>query len=160
MKTVAQVLAVVATILLVVAVSAPSAVAQAPRELDRSLLIPSDADIAAGKTLATTACGSCHGLDGISIDPTLPHLAGQPVIYLYDELNAYKRGDREDESMSKAIEFLSDDAFRKVSIYYASLVPPSPAVGMPKPCSPPSPSALTPASAHVPTPGEGETSTR
>jgi len=49
------------------------------------------------------------------------------VIYLYNELNAYKQKDRDDESMVKAVEFLSDDAFRKVSIYYASLVPPGPA---------------------------------
>ena len=94
-------------------------------ELERSLLFPANMDIEEGKTLATEACGNCHSLDGVSLDPNLPHLAGQHVIYLYDELNAYKNGEREDESMEKAVEFLSDDAFRKVSIYYTSLVPPS-----------------------------------
>jgi cytochrome c553 len=123
MKTVVQILAITA-ILIAVAVTAPDATAQSLGELDRSLLFPSNADIADGKTLATNACRDCHSLDGVSIDPTLPHLAGQHVIYLYNEMNAYKQGDREDESMSKAVEFLSDDAFRKVSIYYASLVPP------------------------------------
>ena len=130
MKTVSQMLTVATTILLVgafSALSASSAIAQAPHALDRSLLFPSNVDITEGKTLATDACSRCHSLDGVSSDPELPHLAGQQVIYLYNELNAYKQGDREDESMSKAIEFLSDDAFRKVSIYYASLMPPGPA---------------------------------
>jgi len=117
-----------ATILLVGALCVSSAIAQAPQELDRSLLFPPTADISEGMKLAADACGSCHSLDGISTDPALPHLAGQQVIYLYNELNAYKQGDREDESMRKAVEFLSDDALRKVSIYYASLVPPGPAV--------------------------------
>ena len=94
-------------------------------ELERSLLFPANTDITEGKTLAAEACGNCHSLDGVSLDPNLPHLAGQHVIYLYDELNAYKNGERQDESMEKAVEFLSDDAFRKVSIYYTSLVPPS-----------------------------------
>jgi cytochrome c553 len=128
MKTVSQMLTVATTILLVGAVCVSSAIAQAPQALDRSLLFPSTADITEGKKLAADACGSCHSLDGISIDPALPHLAGQQVIYLYNELNAYKQGDREDESMSKAVEFLSDEAFRKVSIYYSSLVPPGPAM--------------------------------
>ena len=94
-------------------------------ELERSLLFPANMDIEEGKTLATDSCGGCHSLDGVSLDPNLPHLAGQHVIYLYDELNAYRNGEREDEAMRKAVEFLSDDALRKVSIYYTSLVPPS-----------------------------------
>ena len=127
MKTLVQILAGTA-VLMGGVVAASDAIAQSLQELDRSLLFPSNADIGDGKTLATDACSNCHSLDGISIDPTLPHLAGQHVTYLYDELNAYKLGDREDESMSKAVEFLSDDALRKVSMYYASLVPPGPAV--------------------------------
>ncbi len=125
MKTIVRVLAVAAPILIGGAVAVSNA--QSLQELERSLLFPSNADIAEGKILATDVCGSCHSLDGISIDPTLPHLAGQHVIYLYDELNAYKQGRREDESMRKAVGFLSDDALLKVSTYYASLTPPRPA---------------------------------
>jgi len=133
MKTIVWILSVVAPILIGGAVGMSVANAQSPQELERSLLFPSNADIAEGKVLATEACGSCHSPDGVSIDPTLAHLAGQHVIYLYNELKAYKQGDREDESMAKAVEFLSDDAFRKVSIYYASLVPPGPAARPSKP---------------------------
>lgn len=127
MKTIARILAV-AAILMGGAVAVSDENEQSPQELQRSLLFPSNADIVEGKILATDACASCHSLDGVSTDPTLAHLAAQHVVYLYDELNAYKLGEREDESMRKAVEFLSDDALRKVSIYYASLVPPSAAV--------------------------------
>ena len=124
MNTIVRILAA-AAILMGGVVAVPDANAQSLQELDRSLLFPSNAEIAEGKTLAVNACGDCHSLDGVSIDPTLPHLAGQHVIYLYDELNAYKEGRREDESMKKAVGFLSDDALRKVSVYYASLTPPT-----------------------------------
>lgn len=127
MKTIARILACAAPVLMNAGAAVSDANAQSLQELQRSLLFPSNADIAQGETLAAQACGSCHSLDGVSVDPTLPHLAGQHVVYLYEELNAYKQGDRDDESMQKAVEFLSDDAFRKVSIYYASLVPPGPA---------------------------------
>lgn len=100
--------------------------AQPLSEADRALLFASNADITEGKILATDACGACHSANGISADPTLPHLAGQHVVYLYENLVAYKKGLRENESMRKAVQFLSDDAIRKVSIYYASLVPPTP----------------------------------
>jgi cytochrome c553 len=121
-------LAAIVPILVGSAVTPSSSHAQSLPQLDRSLLFPSNTDIEDGKTLATGACGSCHSLDGVSLDPTLPHLGGQHVIYLYNELIAYKEGDRDDVSMSKAVEFLSDDALRKASIFYASLVPPGPAV--------------------------------
>lgn len=125
MNTVVHTL-LVAAILIGGAVAASNVAAQSPQKLDRSLLFPSNADIADGKNLAADACGACHRLNGISSDPTFAHLAGQHVVYLYNELVAYKRGDRDDESMSKAVEFLSDEAFRKVSVYYASLPPPQP----------------------------------
>lgn len=128
MKTKVWALAVVVAIFAGGAVAPSGSNAQSPPALDRSLLFPLNADIAEGETLAANACGGCHSADGVSTNPALPHLAGQHVIYLYNELNAYKQGVREDESMSKAVQFLSDDAFRKASIYYASLVPPGPAV--------------------------------
>jgi cytochrome c553 len=126
MKTIVRIFAVAGAILAGGATATSVANAQTGNDLVRSLLFPSNADITEGKNLATDACSSCHSLDGVSIDPTLPHLAGQHVVYLYDELNAYKEGYREDESMKKAVEFLSDDALRKVSIFYSGLMPPGP----------------------------------
>lgn len=126
MKIILRILALAAVILVGGVLPASDVIAQARLEADRALLFPSNADIAAGRSLAGDACGSCHSLDGVSVDPDRPHLAGQHVIYLYAELNAYKQRIREDESMGKAVEFLSDNALRKVSIYYSSLPPPAP----------------------------------
>ena len=126
MKTFLWAFAVIAPILVAGAVTPSSANAQSLQELDRSLLFPSNADIAAGETLATDTCGACHNSDGVAADPVLPHLAGQHAVYLYTELLAYKEGRREDESMSDAVAFLSDDALRKVSLYFANLSPPDP----------------------------------
>lgn len=77
-----------------------------------------------GKALASSACAHCHGLNGISAIEELPHLAGQRVDYLYRELLAYKEGAREDRSMQDAVKFLSEDALKRASAYYASLDPP------------------------------------
>jgi cytochrome c553 len=125
MKTIVWILVVAVPVFTAGGIVTSVANAQTQNDLDRSLLLPANADIAEGGILAADACSVCHSLDGVSIDPTLAHLAGQHVIYLYEELKAYKNGNREDEAMRKAVAFLSDDALRKVSIYYSSLVPPS-----------------------------------
>jgi len=125
MKTIVWILMVAAPILMGGTAAVSDEGTQSLQEAERSLLFPSNTDIAEGKVLATEACGSCHSLDGISIDLTRPHLAAQHVIYLYNELNAYKDGSRDDESMREAVAFLSDDALRKVSIYYSSLPAPA-----------------------------------
>lgn len=125
MKTIVWILMIAAPILMGGTAAVSDEITQSLQELERSLLFPSNADIQEGRILATEACGSCHSLDGVSIDPTQPHLAAQHVIYLYNELNAYKDGSRDDGSMREAVAFLSDNALRKVSIYYSSLVAPT-----------------------------------
>jgi len=56
-------------------------------------------DIAEGKRVAEGSCASCHGLNGISAAPGVPHLAGQRPAYLHFELRAYKSGTRGDNAM-------------------------------------------------------------
>jgi len=91
---------------------------------ERHALFPLADEIEQGKALAASACARCHGLDGISVDENLPHLAGQRTIYLYRDLLSYQNGTRTDESMRNAVEFLAEDALLKVSAYYANLMPP------------------------------------
>jgi len=83
-------------------------------------------DIAEGKRVAEGSCASCHGLNGISAAPGVPHLAGQRPAYLHFELRAYKSGTRGDNAMGGAVKFLSDDALLKAAAYYANLDPPQP----------------------------------
>src|ERR1700693_6078290 len=83
-------------------------------------------DIAEGKRLADSSCAGCHGANGISTSPGVPHLAGQRAAYLYIELRAYQSGVRGDSAMQNAVKFLNDDALVKVTAYFASLDPAQP----------------------------------
>ena len=81
-------------------------------------------DVAEGKRLAESSCAGCHGANGISASPGVPHLAGQRPAYLYLELKAYQAGARGASAMNNAVRFLSDDALFKLAAYFASLDPP------------------------------------
>ena len=81
-------------------------------------------DVAEGKRLAETSCAGCHGANGISASPGVPHLAGQRPAYLYLELKAYQAGARGANAMNNAVRALSDDALFKLAAYFASLDPP------------------------------------
>ena len=84
-------------------------------------------DIAEGKAVADSACARCHGTNGISKTPGIPHIAGQRPAYLYLEMVAYRSGQRTNEAMATAVRFLSDEGLVKVAAYYASLEPAQPA---------------------------------
>ena len=95
-------------------------------ELERQALNPSRAMIDQGKSVAQSACASCHGLDGISTGEGTPHLAGQRTVYLYRVLQAYKDRDRKNDAMVQAKGFLNKQALLDVSAYYANQPPAQP----------------------------------
>ena len=74
----------------------------------------------AGKTKAQ-ACATCHGSFGISQLPNAPHLAGQPKIYLVEQLRAYKSGKRSNEVMSVVARGLSENDIDDLAAWYASM---------------------------------------
>jgi nitrite reductase (NO-forming)/hydroxylamine reductase len=78
------------------------------------------ADIEAGQQRAAT-CFSCHGPDGISLNPTYPNLAGQSADYLSKQLNAFRSGDRKDPIMTPMVQSLSDQDVANVAAFFASL---------------------------------------
>jgi cytochrome c553 len=51
-------------------------------------------ELEAGK-LKARSCAVCHGLEGVSTNPIAPNLAGQPRMYLVEQLKAYRDGKRE-----------------------------------------------------------------
>ncbi len=55
-----------------------------------------DAEAGAAKA---AVCGACHGLDGNSVDPQYPKLAGQGAAYTARHLELYKSGERENAIM-------------------------------------------------------------
>jgi cytochrome c553 len=64
-------------------------------------------------------CDRCHGVNGNSIDPRLPALAGQRVDYLDKVLHDYQTGARKSPQMAAMSEVLSDSDVRNLSAYYS-----------------------------------------
>ena len=83
-------------------------------------------DAKAGQKFADAECRSCHGEDGGSVAPGIPHLAGQRENYLLSALKAYKEGKRAHAALKVIAEHMSEADVRNVSAYYASL----PSVGL------------------------------
>lgn len=77
---------------------------------------------AAGKAKAGM-CQGCHGVDGNSMIPNYPKLAGQPEGYLTKQLKDFKSGARKDPVMSPMASPLSDKDVLDVAAYFASLKP-------------------------------------
>jgi cytochrome c553 len=77
-------------------------------------------DVTAGKATAAT-CAACHGIDGISRQAGVPHLAGQHASYIQGALLAYKNGTRKDERMQQVVGAVSEQDIANVAAYYASL---------------------------------------
>jgi cytochrome c553 len=81
------------------------------------------ADIGAGKSVAEAQCAACHGLDGRSKAPGIPHLAAQVDRYLFESLLAYKEGKRTHAALRDMTKELSNAEIKNVTGYYASLPP-------------------------------------
>lgn len=77
-------------------------------------------DIAAGKKIAESVCGACHGVDGVSTVPAQPNLGGQNVKYLYKQLSDFKSGARTNPIMTAQVANLSDQDLANVAGYFAS----------------------------------------
>jgi cytochrome c553 len=78
------------------------------------------ADVKAGRDKAR-ACAVCHGELGVSILPNAPHLAGQPEVYLAEQLKAYRSGKRSDEIMGVIAKPLTDAEIKDLAAWFASI---------------------------------------
>jgi cytochrome c553 len=67
------------------------------------------------------ACTVCHGALGLSQMPDVPHLAGQPEIYLAAQLRAYRNGKRVHEVMNVVAKDLGDADIADLAAWYASV---------------------------------------
>jgi cytochrome c553 len=77
-------------------------------------------DVAAGKARAGM-CTTCHGPLGISQLPNAPHLAGQPEIYVMEQLKHYRDGKRANEVMAVIAKSLSDKDIEDLAAWYGSI---------------------------------------
>lgn len=71
--------------------------------------------------IKANACVVCHGQMGISINPGAPHLAGQPAIYLVEQLNDFKSGKRQNPVMSVIAKPLSEKEILDLAAWYSSI---------------------------------------
>ena len=79
-------------------------------------------DAEAGKAKAVV-CSACHGIDGNSINPLWPKLAGQHAAYLAKQMKAFRSGERKDPVMAPMAMPLSDDDIDNLAAFYASQKP-------------------------------------
>ena len=77
-------------------------------------------DPVAGQQLANM-CAACHGLQGLSTLPNAPNLAGQPAIYVAEQLKNYRSGSRKNEVMSIIAKPLTDEQIDDLASWYASI---------------------------------------
>lgn len=78
------------------------------------------ADLQAGKAKAAQACAVCHGPNGMATAPNTPHLAGQPMFYLVEQLKHYRSGKRAHEVMAVIAKPLTDAEIDNVAEWYSS----------------------------------------
>lgn len=68
-------------------------------------------------------CDRCHGLNGNSVDPRLPALAGQRLDYLEKVLHDYRTGARKSPQMAAMSEVLTEQDITSLAAYYAAQRP-------------------------------------
>lgn len=88
------------------------------------LALPAHAagDAAAGAAKAAI-CAGCHGIDGNSVIPMYPKLAGQHAAYLETSIKAYQTQDRKGGNavqMYPMVAALSDQDIADLAAYFAS----------------------------------------
>lgn len=91
--------------------------------LGLALLSPGQAqarDPVAGKIRAGM-CATCHGPLGLSQLPNAPHLAGQPALYIVEQLRNYRSGKRQNEVMSVMAKPLTDQEIDDLAAWYESI---------------------------------------
>lgn len=74
-------------------------------------------------------CVACHGETGQSQDPEVPHIGGQPKLFVMYQLFFFREGRRKSPEMNKVAEDMTDADLTAMSDYVAGLPPPQPASG-------------------------------
>lgn len=67
------------------------------------------------------ACGSCHGADGNSQIEAMPSIAGQPRLFLINQLVLIREGVRPVEAMRPFVQGLSDAEIVAIAEHFAAL---------------------------------------
>ena len=68
----------------------------------------------------SATCAACHGVDGNSVTPEWPSLAGQHARYTERQLQAYRNAERADPGMQGFSQLLSPEDMRDIAAYFAT----------------------------------------
>lgn len=71
-------------------------------------------------------CAACHGEDGNSINPQIPSIAGQPKLFLENQLILFREELRKSDQMLPVVKGLKDPEIIKLAEHFSKL----PAKGM------------------------------
>ncbi|MEZ9858283.1 cytochrome c [Vibrio splendidus] len=66
-------------------------------------------------------CIACHGSNNDTSFPSIPNLKWQNQVYLTEQLTDFKSGKREDKTMSKVVQLLSEEDIKKLANYFYQL---------------------------------------
>jgi cytochrome c553 len=72
-----------------------------------------------GRAKVQEVCSACHGMQGVSVSPEFPNLAGQSGTAIYKELNDYHTGSRTNQFMTDIVKALDETTIADVAAYYA-----------------------------------------
>lgn len=69
-------------------------------------------------------CVACHGPSGVGVGTAFPKLAGQSELYIINQMNAWKNGNRQNDQadlMGHIARSLSDDEIKAVAVYFSQI---------------------------------------
>jgi len=79
------------------------------------------------KALASGVCSACHGIEGRSVSPVFPRLAGQQSAYIMLQIDAFRGHLRADPNAQAYMwgmsSQLGDDTIKELADYYAAQKP-------------------------------------
>lgn len=103
--------------------SAPAVAGMLLSLLCATLVAPLPA-LAAGSAEAgqpkSIVCAACHGVDGNSLNPEWPSVAGQNEAYFVRSLQAFKSGERKNPLMTPQATALTEQDMQDLAAYFAS----------------------------------------
>jgi cytochrome c553 len=68
-------------------------------------------------------CTACHGINGNSVNPEWPNLAGQNAAYVAEQLKLFRAGHRNNAVMYPLAMALTDEDIADLSAYFAAQTP-------------------------------------
>ena len=78
-------------------------------------------------------CFACHGSQGISANPAVPSLAGQPKQFVTTQLVMFREGNRKDPQMSPIAAGMANAEINDYGTYFTAQAPAAPAASSMEP---------------------------